>query len=77
MSSPPFHECYCGAVDDDTCFDVDVNAPQGLCKAAMNTAQPGGPLSVAAVYYDATTGVGAAIQETNCRAALCATECDL
>jgi len=71
-------ECYCGDnVDDQTCFGFDPTAPQGECKADMNAAAPGGPLAVGSVFFDVTSPVGAAVQETGCRRGFCQTECGL
>jgi len=70
-------ECYCGTVDDNTCFGFNANAPQGLCKAVMDAAAPGGPLAVGAVFFDTTSPVGAAVQETGCRAGFCQAACNL
>ncbi|HEX3849484.1 MAG TPA: hypothetical protein VGF76_01735 [Polyangiaceae bacterium] len=70
-------ECYCGSVDNTTCFGFNANAPQGLCKAVMDAAVPGGPLAVGAAFFDTTTGLGSAVQETVCRQSFCSGQCNL
>ncbi len=70
-------ECYCGTVDNTTCFGFNAAAPQGACKAVMDAAVPGGPLAVGAAFFDTTTGLGSAVQETVCRGSFCASQCGL
>jgi len=72
-------ECYCGALDNDTCFNsFDPTVPQGPCKAVINTAAGTSvPLQVGQVFFDTSTSVGAAMQETSCQLRSCVTECKL
>jgi len=71
--------CYCGSVDNDTCFNsFDATVPQGACKDAINAAAGVTvPLQVGTIFYDTSTGIGSAMQEVSCQVDSCKTECGL
>jgi hypothetical protein len=72
-------ECYCGTLDNDTCFNsFDATVPQGPCKAAINAAAgTTTPLQVGQVFFDTSTSVGAAMQEVSCQLRSCQVACKL
>jgi hypothetical protein len=72
-------ECYCGALDNDTCFNsFDATVPQGPCKAQINAAAgTTTPLQVGQVFFDTSTSVGAAMQTVSCELRSCQAACGL
>jgi len=72
-------ECYCGSLDNDTCFNsFDATVPQGPCKAQINAAAGSStPLQVGQVFFDTSTPVGAAMQTVSCELRSCQTACGL
>jgi cysteine-rich repeat protein len=83
MFSDPTIACYCGSLDEDTCFDsftVDpANLPSGDCVNEISqVAAPGSPPIVfGTLYFDTSGPLGAAIQRARCEAVLCPSECGL
>lgn len=70
-------ECYCGAVDSDTCFNTaDATIPQGACKGVIETAAATtNPSLIGQAFFKLASPVGAAFQTVSCQLGACQTQC--